>query len=130
MITPAGDAHPYANRVVGQTPYPASTVPVGSTVAVIVAVADLGSLWRTTAPRVRKGATSVARGAARSLGCAARIVGWAVAAVVLTGVSVVIGVQRPVIALVVFPVGVLLIVLGVRRGNRLQQRRWQDGRWW
>lgn len=130
MISPAGGAHPYANRVVGQTPYPASTVPVGSTVAVIIAVADLGTLWRTAAPRVRTGATSVARGAARSLGCAARVVGWVLAALVLTVVSVVIGVQRPLIALVVFPVGVALISLGIRRGNRLQRERWQDGRWW
>jgi hypothetical protein len=130
MITPAGDSHPLANRVVGQSPYPGSTLPVGSTVAMIVAVADIGSLWRSAAPRVRSGAESVARGASRTLGCASRIAGWALAVIVLTVVSVVIGVQRPLVALVVFPVGVALIALGVARGNRLQRRRWQDGRWW
>ena len=130
MITPAGDGHPLANRVVGQTPYPGSTVPIGSTVAVIIAVADLGTLWRTAAPRVRRRAASVARGAGQTLGCAARAAAWAVIAVVLLVVSVVIGVQRPAIALVVFPVGVVLIALGIRRGNRLQRRRWAEGRWW
>ena len=130
MITPAGDGHPLVNRVVGQTPYPGSTVPVGSTVAVIIAVADPGTLWRTAVPRVRRGAASVARGAGRTLGCAARAAAWAVAAVALLVISVVIGVQRPVTALIVFPVGVALIALGVWRGNRLQRERWDEGRWW
>lgn len=130
MITPAGDGHPLVNRVIGQTPYPGSSVPIGSTIAVIIAVADLGTLWRTARPRVQRCAASVARGAGRTLGCAARAIAWSVTAVVLLVVSVVIGVQRPVVALVMFPLGVALIAFGVWRGNRLQRRRWDDGRWW